>query len=132
MAGSFDSVRSEMVIIMEEADKRARGLPLYGIRRPKREVQPEPEPEKNEEVEPTPEPVDDLFSTPLDQLFPETVITMNTDLSMVPEEEKKPEPEPEPEPVPEPVLEPEPEPQPKPEEEVQQETSKLIFFIYHV
>lgn len=131
MAGSFDSVRSEMVIIMEEADKRAKGLPLYGIRRPKREVQPEPEPEKKEEVEPTPEPVDDLFSTPLDQLFPETVITMNTDLSMVPEEEKKPEPEPVPEPEP-PVPEPEPEPQPKPEEEVQQETSKLIFFIFHV
>lgn len=131
MAGSFDSVRSEMVIIMEEADKRAKGLPLYGIRRPKREVQPEPEPEKKEEVEPTPEPVDDLFSTPLDQLFPETMITMNTDLSMVPEEEKKPEPEPVPEPEP-PVPEPEPEPQPKPEEEVQQETSKLIFFIFHV
>lgn len=131
MAGSFDSVRSEMVIIMEEADKRAKGLPLYGIRRPKREVQPEPEPEKKEEVEPTPEPVDDLFSTPLDQLFPETMITMNTDLSMVPEEEKKPEPEPVPEPEP-PVPEPEPEPQPKPEEEVQQETSKLIFSVFHI
>ena len=53
MAGSFDSVRAEMVCIIEQADKQARELPKYGIRRPKKIVE-EKEEEKEKEKEPEP------------------------------------------------------------------------------